>query len=68
MYVAQVASAFGFLGARKIAHRDLKLENLLFDGRGYLKLVDFGFAKVTEERSWALALTRTLTPTPTHRR
>ena len=31
MYTAQVASAFGFLGARRIAHRDLKLENLLFD-------------------------------------
>ena len=52
LYTAQVASAFGFLGARKVAHRDLKLENLLFDDKGYLKLVDFGFAKVIEDRTW----------------
>ena len=52
LYVAQVASAFGYLGARKIAHRDLKLENLLFDETGHLKLVDFGFAKVIEDRTW----------------
>jgi cGMP-dependent protein kinase len=52
MYVAMVASALGFLSARNIAHRDLKLENLLFDDKGYLKLVDFGFAKVVESRTW----------------
>lgn len=33
-------------------HRDLKLENLLFDQTGHLKLVDFGFAKVIHDRSW----------------
>lgn len=52
MYVAMVASALGFLSERHIAHRDLKLENLLIDDVGYLKLVDFGFAKAIEQRSW----------------
>jgi len=52
LYIAMVACALGFLSERKIAHRDLKLENLLIDDVGYLKLVDFGFAKVVEERTW----------------
>ena len=43
VYICMVASALGFLSERHIAHRDLKLENLLIDEVGYLKLVDFGF-------------------------
>jgi len=54
LYGAMVSSAFAYLHARKIAHRDLKPENLLFDNEGYLKLVDFGFAKVITDRTWTL--------------
>jgi serine/threonine protein kinase len=54
LYAAMVTCAFGYLHARKIAHRDLKPENLLFDREGYLKLVDFGFAKVIKDRTWTL--------------
>ena len=54
LYCAMVASALGFLSSRQIAHRDLKLENLLFDGQGYLKLVDFGFAKEVLTKTWTL--------------
>ena len=49
-----VASAFAYLHARKVVHRDLKPENLLFDRDGYLKLVDFGFAKVVRDRTFTL--------------
>ena len=40
----QVVSAVHFLHQRRIAHRDIKLENILIDGDGNVKLCDFGLA------------------------
>ena len=50
----ELISGIAYLHERHIAHRDLKLENLLIDEVGYLKLVDFGFAKVLTDRTWTL--------------
>ena len=53
-YAANVCAAFEYLHDRKIVYRDLKPENLLLDSDGYLKVVDFGFAKIISERTWTL--------------
>jgi len=53
-YAACVLDAFEHLHSKSIAYRDLKPENLLIDSDGYLKVVDFGFAKVVEDRTYTL--------------
>lgn len=45
-YAANVVLAFKHMHSRGIAYRDLKPENLLLNHNGYLKVIDFGFAKM----------------------
>ncbi|POM79478.1 AGC/PKA protein Kinase [Phytophthora palmivora] len=53
-YASHVLMALEYLHDRCIVYRDLKPENLLIDPQGYLKVVDFGFAKVVDDRTYTL--------------
>jgi len=53
-YAGQITLAFQYLHTLKIVYRDLKPENLLITTTGNLKITDFGFAKLVEDRTWTL--------------
>jgi protein kinase X len=44
-YFAQIILALEYIHNQGIVHLDLKLENILIGQDGYIKLIDFGFAK-----------------------
>ncbi|KAL4446356.1 hypothetical protein ABPG77_003163 [Micractinium sp. CCAP 211/92] len=47
-YVGSIVLALEYLHAHSIVYRDLKPENVFIDNSGYVKLGDFGFAKVLD--------------------
>mmetsp|Transcript_6900 Transcript_6900/g.12668 ORF Transcript_6900/g.12668 Transcript_6900/m.12668 type:complete len:1029 (+) Transcript_6900:181-3267(+) len=53
-YSANIVSIFSYMHSMDIIYRDLKPENLLVDAQGYLKLVDFGFAKQISKKTFTL--------------
>ena len=53
-YISQIVCIFDYLHNKNIIYRDLKPENILIHKSGYLKLTDFGFAKVIDGRTYTL--------------
>jgi len=51
---AEVVLVLEYLHQHRIAFRDLKPENILIDLNGHIKLIEFSFAKLIEDRAWTM--------------
>lgn len=45
-FIGCIVLALEYLAENKIIHRDIKPENLVIDNEGFLRLTDFGIARV----------------------
>lgn len=58
-YFSALASAIEYLHARRVAHRDLKMENVMVDPSTHrLRLIDFGFAYRYKDDEPEVSLTK----------
>ena len=53
-YTACVLEGLAHLHSRKVCHRDVKPENVLLGNDGYCVIIDMGFAKIVEDKTFTL--------------
>jgi protein kinase A len=47
-YAAQIVLALEYLQQQNVAHRDLKPDNIMISNNKYIKIIDFGEAKIVD--------------------
>lgn len=45
-FLGEIALTLEFFHSKKVLYRDLKLENIMLDAQGHVKLIDFGLSKM----------------------
>ena len=51
-FIACIILSLDYIHTNNILHRDLKPENLVLDSNGYMKLTDFGIAKIYKKENY----------------